>query len=238
MTRTNHGRCVLKCIQRRTVVCTPTRLIMTGTGAAPAASSVDIMKRAPHDASVISLSPAEPHFLSTQRSINNKTRDIFQEKNFEAISQHLDKNVSEMTTSNIVTVLYLCGKMGHSLTSAQLQVIIDALQAKEDIFNIVDVSNSCFGLQSFHENDVRVLNLLTLLTRKIQESTESFNSQAVGNTLYGLKNLSNRTKEVNCRCHYLFEALYYHMNLTLWPPPLDICFVFCCSSRRAPCFWC
>jgi hypothetical protein len=159
---------------------------------------VDIMKRRPHDATVITYPPVEPHLLATQRSINKKTRDIFQEKNINnAIAQHLDKNASEMTTSNLVTILYLSGKLRHPLSTVHLQTIIDALQLKDDAFNILDVSNSCFGLQSFRETDACLQSLVTLLTSKIQESTEAFNSQAVGNALYGLKNLSNKTKEVS-----------------------------------------
>lgn len=163
----------------------------TGSG------GIDIMKRKPHDASLITLPPPVTHFLSTQRSINKKTREMFQERNYDALSQHLEKHVPEMSTSNLITVLYLSGKFSHSISDEQLQTIIDALQAKEDVFNIVDVANSCFGLQSFRENNVCLLSLVTLLTSKIQQSTESFNSQAVGMSLYGMKNLSSKTKEVS-----------------------------------------
>jgi hypothetical protein len=162
----------------------------TGTGG-------DIMKRQPHDATAVTHPIANSHTLSAKRFINKTTRELFQKRDFRAVSEHLLRNVSLMTTSNLVTVLYLSGKVSHSLSSQELKMLTETLQEKNDVFNIMDVSNSCFGLQSYGENDHDVINLVTLLTTKIQESTEAFNSQAVGNAIYGLKNLSQKSKEVS-----------------------------------------
>lgn len=156
----------------------------------------DIMKRRPHDPTVVSYAPQESHFLTSQRAINKEIKILFQRKDMSVVSTFLDANLHTMTTSNLVTILYLAGKFDCPLNASQIMMIVDALQDKDDIFNVVDVSNSCFGLQCFHETDVGFLNLVTLLTGKIQGSTEAFNSQAMGNALYGLKNLSCKTKEV------------------------------------------
>lgn len=164
---------------------------------------IDIIKRKPHDASQVTLPPTNTHYLSSQRSINKKTKDLFEEKDSNAISLHLEENISEMTTSNLITFIYEAGKYNHPLSTLQMKTIIDAIRLKDDVFNIVDVANSLYAIQAFKESDA--LLLVTFLTCKIQESTEAFNSQTVGMSLYGMKNLSSKTKEVSCLLNNIYE---------------------------------
>lgn len=167
------------------------------TGLVVGPGGIDVMKRQPHVASVITTPPVEPHFLSTQRSLNGRTIHLFAEKEFNKISQHLEMNASKMTTSNLVTVMYLSCKAGHSLSATQVHLITDALRLRKEKFNVMDVANSCYGLKSFGEFDAFLPKLVTLLASKIEESSEAFNSQVIGNALYGMQNLSDRSKEVS-----------------------------------------
>lgn len=84
-----------------------------------------------------------------QKIMHDATFSIFTESNISKtrIDDYLHNNISKMSTSNLVSILYISAKSNFKLSDSQIELITNELRNKNDTFNVVDISNSLMGLK-------------------------------------------------------------------------------------------
>ena len=139
-----------------------------------------------------------PHPVHLLRKMSKLIQDFLKEKTHSSasINAFVIPNLGQFSTCHLITIQYMCSKQNTLLDSELVELLADEIDLREDLFNVVDVSNSLYALKMYSSKSPAVRKLISVLTRKIDLSTEAFGNQCIGNALYGLQNCSSSHKEV------------------------------------------
>jgi len=70
-----------------------------------------------------------------------------------------------------------------------------------------EVSNALYGLQGMSSDRQEVLDLVRVLTGKVESCRESLDAQHIGNAMYGLQHMDGRMEEVRSLMSALLDVL-------------------------------
>ena len=93
-----------------------------------------------------------------------------------------------------INVIHTSAKSRIKCDAVELSRVEQLLSEATEPLNIISFSKFLYSLRIYEFNEVK--NILPLLSNRCSKLKQSFDAQAVGNTLYGLQNMSSDSSEV------------------------------------------